>query len=416
MRSRNSIDHSAMREINTTLIMDTLRLHAPISRAGLAARTGLNKASVSNMVKSLTASGYIHEIGVDESLTEVGRPAINLQLNPEAGYILSAEIGVGFISIIAANFGFDIVARRYEDTGSELNPDSISPYFMELMNDVYRQVSRRERPIFGLAVGLPGLVDMSTGRLLFAPNLNWRDVPMRDLLQSRFNVPIVIANEATMAALGESYFGLGQKSRLLLYVSSGVGLGGGIVTDGHLLTGVNGLAGEFGHVTVDPDGPLCRCGNYGCWETQATQIALFRRIQAAIVSGRRSALSRYNDQLSLPVVMDAALNGDEVALEAFRETARWLGIGLANLVNTLNPEHIVFGGPLSVAHELMMPHIRAEIERRALRWVWEQATFTTATYAADAAAMGGIAMVHRHVINHPVTWQTQFENRHLISV
>lgn len=409
MRSRNSIDHSAMREINITLIMDTLRLHAPISRAALAARTGLNKASVSNMVRKLMASGYIREIGVDESLAEVGRPAINLQLNPDAGYIISAEIGVGFISIIAANFAFDIVARRYEDTAGETSPDAIIAYFMELMSDIYRQVSRRERPIFGIAVGVPGLVDMPTGRLLFAPNLDWRDLPLRDRLQSRFNLPVMIGNEANMAALGESYFGPGQKSRLLLYVSSGVGLGGGIVINGQLLTGVNGLAGEFGHVTVDPDGPLCRCGNYGCWETQATQIALFRRVQAAIASGRRSALSRYNDQLSLPLVMDAAFNGDAVALEAFRETARWLGIGLANLVNTLNPEHMVFGGPLSVAHDLMMPDIRTEIERRALRSVWEQVTFTTATYAADASVMGGIAMVHRSVINHPVI---EPDNRH----
>ncbi|HEX2905828.1 MAG TPA: ROK family transcriptional regulator [Phototrophicaceae bacterium] len=415
MRRSTSVDHTAMREMNLALIMDTLRLCAPISRAALAEQTGLNKASVSNMVKELMASGYIREIGTADAPVEVGRPAINLQLNPEAGYLLSAEIGVGFISIIVANFAFDIVARRYEDTGDEAKPEVILGQFIELLDEVYRQINRRGRPIFGLAVGLPGLVDMATGRLLFAPNLVWRDVPLRDRLQPHFNGPIVIANEANMAALGESYFGPGQKSRLLLYVSSGVGLGGGMVIGSRLLTGMSGLAGEFGHMTVDPQGPLCHCGNHGCWETQATQPALFRRVRAAIGAGRGSMLARYKGQLSVPLVVDAAQNGDAVALEACEQTACWLGLGLANLVNTLNPEHVVFGGALSLAHPIMMPLMRQEIERRAFRWIWEQVNFSTATYTADAAVMGGVAMIHRHVINHPMTWQ-QPENVNWVGV
>lgn len=409
MRRRSSIDHTTMREMNVTLILDTLRQRAPISRAALAARTGLNKASVSNMVKDLIASAYVRELGVDESLAEIGRPAINLQLNPDAGYIISAEIGVDFISVIASNFAFEIIARRYENRRNEATQEETFEYFCELLADVYLQARRRDRPIFGVAVGLPGLVDMRTGRLLVAPNLDWRDLPARERLQARFDVPVVVVNEANMAALGESYFGAGRKSRLLLYVSSGVGLGGGIVIDGQLLTGVSGLAGEFGHMTVDPGGLLCRCGNHGCWETQATQTALFRRVRAAIAGGSRSALSQYQDQLTMSLIVDAAKNGDTVARAALEETARWLGIGLANLVNTLNPEHVILGGTLSVAHEWMTPAILDEIERRAFRQVWEQVKFSTATYTADAAVMGGVAMVHRHVISHPMSWQLQPE-------
>ena len=409
MPTRNPIDHTTMREMNITLILDSIRLHKPISRAALAGRTGLNKASVSNMVKYLIATGYVRELGIDDSPSDVGRPAINLQLNPAAGYIISAEIGVNFISIIVTDFQFEIVARRYESIPPGGSQQETLAFFAELMVSVYTQISASGRPIFGLAVGLPGLVDMHSGQLLYAPNLDWRDAAIRDYLKPHFDIPIIVANEANMAAFGESYFGVGQHSRLLLFISSGVGLGGGIVINGQLLTGANGLAGEFGHMTIDAEGPLCRCGNHGCWETRASQTALVRRVRDAIASGRRSTLSPYRDQLSVNLVVDAARSGDVVAAEALAETGRWLGIGIASLINALSPEHLVFGGTMSLAYDMLLPTMRTEIEQRALHWIWDNVTLSTATYSADATVMGGIAMIHRHVINHPMSWKWQAE-------
>jgi predicted NBD/HSP70 family sugar kinase len=194
-----------------------------------------------------------------------------------------------------------------------------------------------------------------------------------------------------------------------LYVSSGVGLGGGIISNGRLLTGGNGLAGEVGHMSINPDGHLCKCGNRGCWETEATQAALFRHVQEQLNQGQRSLLSRWNGQITVRLVRDAALAGDEVALTAFEETGRWLGIGMANLINALNPKHVVFGGSMSIAYDLLYPHMRAEIEKRALSWIWKQAYLTTATHTADAALMGGVAMLHHHVIHHPNRWNTALE-------
>jgi glucokinase-like ROK family protein len=409
MNSRNSVDHTTMREMNVTLILNTLRLHAPISRAGVAVKTGLNKASVSSMVRDQIASGFIEETGSSASSSEIGRPAINLRLNPDAGYIISAEIGVDFISIIATDFLLEIVARRYEDTTGLTDGEAILQYAFRLLKEVHQQVRRRGRPIFGLAVGVPGLVDMPAGTLLLAPNLGWRDLPLRDLLQAQFDLPIYLANEANMAALGESYFGTGQNSRLLVYVSSGVGVGGGIVTNGHLLTGVSGLAGEFGHMTIQPDGLPCGCGNRGCWETRASQTALFRAIRERIESGARSMLLDQTggklNQLTIPMIAHAARHNDAIAQAALEETARWLGIGLANLMNMLNPEHVVFGGKLSLAHELLMPVLQAEIEQRTFPWIRDQVTFAIAQHSADATVMGGAAMIHRDVLNHPLAWR-----------
>lgn len=410
MSRQTSIDHAVMREMNLRLILETLRQSAPKSRAVLAEMTGLNKASVSSMVRDLIAAGLVREMGAATTQSEAGRPSINLQLNPDAGCTISAEIGVGYLSVIVTSFDFDIIIQRYETISPETGADACLAYFTTLLTDVYQQVQRFDRQIFGIVVGVPGVVDIERGHLLFAPNLQWRDIPLRDLLQPHFAVPVLISNEANMAAFGENYFGEGQHSRLLLYVSAGVGLGGGIVIKGQLLTGATGLASEFGHMTVVPDGPPCHCGNRGCWETQVSEMALLRRVREMILAGKRSPLSRWMDQLTIRHVVNAAVAGDEVANDALAETGRWLGIGLASLINALNPEHVVFGGSLSIAHEILVPHMRAEIERRALSWMWKQVSFRIAKHAANAAVMGGAALIHDRILTHPLTWQSNMRH------
>lgn len=409
----NSVDHTTMREMNTALILNTLRVHAPLSRAGVASYTGLNKASVSSMVKELIERGLVVEMGVDTTLAEVGRPGINLRLNPEAGIIISAEIGVDFISIIAANFAFEVVARRYENTTDLAGQQIILENVLAYLKEIYCQVQLRGHRVLAISVGVPGLVDMQSGTLLLAPNLDWRNVELRRLVQAEFNLPVYVANEANMAALGESYLGAAHNSRLLLYVSSGVGLGGGIVIDGRLLTGITGFAGEFGHMTVVANGLPCSCGNVGCWETEATQAALFRRVRDAIQAGRTSSLldltSANLDQLTIQSIVHAIQNNDAVAKDALEETGRWLGVGMANLINALNPEHVVFGGKLSLAHEYLMPVIIDEIERRAFSWMREKTHLAIATHVDDACVMGGVAMVHRSIVNYPMSWQTHLE-------
>jgi glucokinase len=191
-------------------------------------------------------------------------------------------------------------------------------------------------------------VDVSTGTLLFAPNLKWSDVPLRRQLESKFNFPTYVDNEANMAALGESYFGAARGSDFVLYVSSGVGLGGGIVLNRRILPGAAGFAGEVGHMTMDPNGPRCNCGNFGCWETFVSQWAVFRRVREAVAAGQASSLVNATqgdlEKLTIPLMVEAARAGDAVARAALEETGRYFGVGLANLINALNPQRVVIGG------------------------------------------------------------------------
>ncbi|MGQ9889961.1 MAG: ROK family protein [Aggregatilineales bacterium] len=252
------------------------------------------------------------------------------------------------------------------------------------------------------------MVDEQTGTLLFAPNLGWHNVPLYGLLRRELDVQLYIANEANLAALGESYLGPPGSSNFLLYISSGVGIGGGIIVNGALLTGARGFTGEAGHMTVERGGLPCACGGHGCWETVASQQALFRRVQANAASQLRSLLRVLTggdpDALTVPLVVQAAQRGDAAALAALEETGRWLGVGIASLINIICPQRVVFGGVLALAHAFLLPVIREEVARRAFPYVRDSVEVALATHVADAAVMGGVALVHREVLNHPTRW------------
>jgi predicted NBD/HSP70 family sugar kinase len=226
------------------------------------------------------------------------------------------------------------------------------------------------------------------------------------MLQEAFpQAPLIVDNEANIAALGEHYFGAAQDHDEVLYVSAGVGLGGGIVHDGRVFSGVTGVGAEIGHMTMDPDGELCSCGSYGCWETQVSQRALFRHIQKSFEEGARGKLFQVTnggvEPLTVPMIVDAAHGGDVMALAALEKIGRDLGIGIASLVNALNPELVVCGGILSLAGEFLMPAATKEFEQRALRWNREATEVVLAKHGFDAAAMGGVAAVYETILSQP---------------
>ncbi len=407
MEKISAIDHSEMRERNLAVILNALHHSAPISRSGLASNTGLNKATVTSLIRELASANFIREL--EEIPSEnVGRPATGLGLDPNAGCIISIDIGVDYISAIVTDFTAEVLWRQNVATTTLVNEDAILERSFELAEKAYKISINQPGHIFGISWGVPGLVDMATGTLLFAPNLGWKDVPLRNLAEAKFDIPVYVDNEAKLAALGEAYFGTAQGQDTVLYVSSGVGIGGGIVINGHILSGASGFAGEFGHITMEPDGPPCKCGNYGCWETLASQRALFRSIRDAIDANKQTSLLVAIDgdlnRLTVPIVAEAAKGGDPVALDALKKTGQWLGIGIANLINIFNPHRVVFGGILSVAHEFLLPEIQHEVSTRSLGEACKHCEILIAKYGADATIMGGVAEVYRATMRQVLTW------------
>ena len=405
-RPIRTADQALVREINLSLMMKHLHEHAPVSRANLAEIIGLNKSTVSSLVTELTDHNFVSEIGIDN--TGIGRPSRLLTLNPTAGFMVSAQLNVDSISVICANFAADVLWSTHEN----FKPQSAQLTVLENLTALLRQAIQMgqtlqpDKPrLLGVALGLPGLVDQSTGTLLFAPNLGWRDVPicriLTDALGQNVADLIFVENEANMAALGEYFFGAARGFHQVLYLSAiGEGLGGAFVNHGQLFRGKSGFAGEFGHMTMDPDGELCRCGNRGCWETQVSQTAIFRHVRQA---GQSSVLDEalQTDTLTIPMVVDAAAQGDLVALHAWEQVGHRLGIGIAALVNAYNPDLVVLGGILSLGSQFMLPAIDTELHQRALRWTADATEIRIAKHGADACEMGGVAMVTQSVLIHP---------------
>jgi glucokinase-like ROK family protein len=400
-------DQALVRQINLSVIMHQLRENAPISRANLAELTGLNKTTVSSLVYELIQNGFVREVGLESSEEGrgAGRRAVMLTLDPDAGFIISAEIGVDFISVITTNFAPDIIWKHKEKIDPDMGQRLIVDRALALLLKAVAEGQKKSENFLGLAVGVPGLVDMETGTLLFAPNLRWKYIPLRSFLENSFDTLIIVDNEANMAALGEIYFGSAQGYQEVLYVSAGVGLGGGIVHNGKVCRGATGFAGEIGHMTVDPQGELCNCGNRGCWESFVSQRTLFKQIEEAIGRGERSSLAKVLaddiSQISVPLVAEAAREGDQVALQALENIGGKLGVGIASLVNALNPELVVFGGILSLAGDILLPVIKDELERRSLKWSQSSSQIVLARHGFDACVMGGVAMVYQSLLASP---------------
>lgn len=390
--------------------MNRLRENAPISRSALAELTGLNKTTVSSLVHELIEHQFVRESGFRS--TGTGRPAVLLELNPTAGCIVSSEIGVDFISVICTNFATETIWQHKERIEQDMGQQAIIDCLLVLLQQAVEAGYRSCSPLLGLVVGVPGLVDQQTGTLLFAPNLNWRNVALGAILHRTLGFSVRVDNEANMAALGEHYFGVAQGYNEVLYISAGAGIGGGIVRSGQLFSGATAFAGEFGHMTMDPAGELCNCGNRGCWETQVSQSALFRHIRQAIIDkGRASILANMADgdfdRLTVSMVVDAAQAGDSVALEALDQVGHHLGIGIASLVNALNPELVVFGGILSLAGEFLLPPVHHELQRRALLWNEGTTQVVLARHRFDACVMGGVALIYQAILAHPGTLARQ---------
>ncbi|MDH7487632.1 MAG: ROK family transcriptional regulator [Anaerolineae bacterium] len=402
-------DQTLVREINLSIILNTLREAAPLSRAQLAARTGLNKTTVSSLVHELTDRQFVREIGYGHS-SSGGRPAMMLELNPQAGCIIGVEIGVDFILVILTDFTAHVLWRWQEEISPGQTPETI---LNQAVNATRTAISHHETsasaqgnsPLLGIGVGIPGLVDIASGVVIFAPNLGWRDVLAREVFTAAFDVPIFMDNDANAAAMGEHYFGAAQHVHDFVYLAAGVGLGGGIVLNGQLYRGRGGCAGEIGHMTILPDGELCNCGNRGCWETLVSPVAVIRRVRQAIESGKPSLISRLaNDDLrriSVPLIAQAARAGDEVARQALEETGEYLGIGIANLINAFDPELVVFGGVLSFASDFLLPVIETTIRQRAMVRRRALPQVKVSAHGFDACVMGCVALVLHDILREP---------------
>jgi glucokinase-like ROK family protein len=396
MLKKQTADQEAVRKVNSSLVLNALRLHAPVSRAELAAITNLNRSTITNIVNVLIEDGLVLELDAMES--KIGRPGIALTLKPEGGAVIGVELGVGFISVILTDFVASILWREWAECSPQKTQIEIISEAEKLIDQAISFAKEKGLRLLGIGLGVPGLVDVKKGELLLAPNLGWQNVPLRLMWNQRFHLPLYVENEANLGALGEYYFGVGRNVDNFIYLSSGVGLGGGIIIGGNLFKGGQGFAGEIGHTQQDPQGEVCACGRRGCWETQVGPRAVLQRVRRAIIVAdpNNTLVEHVNDdlnKLTFNQVVDFALQGDQICRSAMEDMGKHLGTGIADLANIFNPEMVIIGGAFSRGREILLPVLEETISNEALPSVRQGLRVVFSEHGADACVLGAIAVV-----------------------
>lgn len=391
---RLGADHAVMRELNRSLVLDLLKQESPISRASIAKLTALAKPTVSTIVDELVSEGLVREIGIGETRSTGGRPPVLLEFNERSHFLIGIEIGVRHTTVALAD------ARGAELTRSELkmSPAKAAETLRTIANEVRRIMRSAGAPLGRLgAIGIvvPGLVDASTATCLLAPNIGWRDVPVRELLSRSFpRVPIFVHNTVDPANVAESLEGAGTGYSDIAMLWASTGVGAGLLFNGRVFGGHGGVSGEIGHCYVPGGTERCNCGKIGCLETIASGPSVARAAKQAIKAGRKTSLAGKRQLTSVDVAAAAAA-GDRVALEVLADAGRALGIAASWLVNIFNPELVLVGGGLSEAGAPLLDPLREALAEHALPQALDKVAGVRPTELGGDAAVRGAVLLAR---------------------
>jgi N-acetylglucosamine repressor len=372
---------------NQQLVLKTIYHREAVSRAQVARVTGLTPPTVSDMVAELIAQGLVQEIGFGPSTG--GKPPMMLSIDTQARHLIGVDLSRSdFLGAILDLRG-DIVHREQRPLPQESCAHALDQVY-KLLDAL---VDHAERPLLGIGVCAPGLIDAVDGVIVQAVNLHWREVPLRRLLEKRYHLPVYLANDCQAAALGEYTFDNSEEIQDLVVISIEWGIGAGIVLNGELFHGNPLGAGEIGHVSVVEDGKRCTCGNRGCLETVATGHAIVQRVRELITASPNMRTSIPSGAMCFQTVCDLTHQGHPAAVQAIQEAAQGLGRVAANLAVILGGCHIRLTDQLNCLGEPFLAQIRSEMMKRSLTTLAETTEIRFTTLGDDIMLSGAAALL-----------------------
>lgn len=384
---------------NQQAILLSLLHEQGLSRVQLAERTSLSTTTITNLVAELLAQGLVSE--TDDSPVNirrgVGRPRTGLRLVPEARYALGVHIGIGLFRVGLTDLHARLLCSRIEDFSLSSPPETVLEAISRAVQDILDESAVARERLLGLGVGASGLVNYHSGVNLFAPNLGWRDLPIRQFLSEYTGLPVAVDNNVRCMALGESLFGDGRNMESLAFVYGRTGVGAGFVFGGQVFRGALAGAGEIGHMMAQFDGgELCRCGQRGCLETLVAEPVLVR--QAELLAQQEpggvlaAALCRPGIESPIERIFGAARQGDYATQRMLEQRATYLGMALANLVNALNPQLILLGGMFAQGADLFLPTASQVMRQCAFAGMGESVLLQTTSFGWRAGVIGAAAL------------------------
>ncbi|GAV21541.1 ROK family protein [Carboxydothermus pertinax] len=309
-------------------------------------------------------------------------------------FVVGIDLGGTKIYTALANLKGELLAELIEPTEKE--EKKLLNQLGTMVKAVIAKAGVAKEKVLGIGIGAPGTVDFRTGTIITVPNLPWQNYPLKVKLQALLRLPVEVDNDANLAALGEYKYGVGRGHRDMVYVTVSTGVGSGIIIDGQLYRGSSGSAGELGHTIVEPAGPRCNCGRRGCLEVMASGTAIGLRARQLIAEGYgQEILKRAQgkvEEVNARIVGEAFLAGDLEARAILKEAAFYLGIGLANVVNLLNPSLIALGGGVMNIGEPFLELVREELAEKVLPQPYKDLTVKKAELKAKTGVMGAVAL------------------------
>lgn len=382
------------RVINHSIILNTIKTVGPIDRAQVARLTGLSPATVTGITSDLIELGLVFEKAQGES--RGGRPPIMLAINPQGGYV----VGIKLMEDHALGALTDLEATVLAKDSISLADTSSTTAIATMAELVERLLAASDLPrqkLIGVGIGLAGIVNFETGVLRQSPFFGWRDLPLRDLLQVQIKVPVYIDNDVNTLTLAEQWFGVGQGVEDFLTLTVGRGIGLGIVANGRFYRGAGGGAGEFGHILVNPNGPVCTCGKTGCLESYVGYPGLLLAAQTAFEEGKIK-----EEVVSISDLVARAEAGEAAIQQILAQAGELIGRSVANLINIFDPQLIIIGGEGVRLGPWLFDAMQGALQRYASPYLLVDCVVRVEPWGDDAWARGAASLVLRHLFESPV--------------
>ena len=382
-RSLAGATQDEVRQHNLASVLRLVHLHGSLSRSDISTATGLNRSTVGALITNLATAGLVYEHQPEDR--GVGRPSHVVAITSGRAYVIAADVAVERTEIALVELGGRIRARATVEHLDGETPENVARSIKVLAGTLQAELPKRATCV-GVGIAIPGVVRHSDGYVQVAPNLEWEGIPFGRLVAKKLKtgLTVSVANDADLAAMAEHARGVSAEFSHVVTIRGDVGVGGGLIIDGRLMSGAGGYGGEVGHMTVDPTGLNCRCGGRGCWETTIGEAAVC------------SALGLNSPAQLVRPIADTPENR-----ERLEPVGRWFGLGLANIINILNPEAVVVGGLLGDVYPLTEQVVLDEMGR-ALAAAREEVVVRVAQLGRDAVLIGAAEIAFAGLLEDPL--------------
>jgi N-acetylglucosamine repressor len=401
---------SLMKKINKNILLNLIREKGPISRAKLSKITKISRPTISNLIESLEKDNLIVERGIGDS-KKVGKKPVLYEFNKNCGYVIGCQIRINEIETVVSNFNADILYENTTEIGEKRDSKSVMKKLFDNFENVIDKSSIDKNDIKGIGLGLSGIVDNKNGLLKYSSHFPefGKDFEISRFIEAKFNIKTYIDNSARMMACAEKIFGSGRDYNNIVTIDTEEeAIGSGVIIWGNVYRGFDYLAGEIGHITVDPDGPECYCGNNGCAEKMISTKTLLKKIKSNFLRNKNSIIYKnfrdIPDKIALKDIFNAYIDGDDFVCSVFEEIEDWFSIIIGNVILTYSPEVIIIAGDYTGGSEKFIKRLKEKSAKRVFPSLDIKPNILLSKLGKSAGPIGSVSLVLKQMINLDNVW------------